>query len=95
MMMVYGNMKYTIDAISGKVLDYEIEKIKSVKLTREQAKQKALKHAGLSQQQTRDMEIELEDYYYEVSFETSSYEYEYKIDMETGKIIDYEKEQND
>ncbi len=87
--------EYTIDAISGKVLDYEIEKIKSVKLTREQAKQKALKHAGLSQQQTRDMEIELEDYYYEVSFETSSYEYEYKIDMETGKIIDYEKEQND
>lgn len=92
-----GNKKYeyTINAHDGKILDYEVEKINSAKITSDQAKQIALKHAKISNKNVKNVDIELEDSYYEISFETSLYEYEYKINSVSGKIISYEKEKND
>ena len=66
-----------------------------MKISSQEAKQKALSHAGVSNNQVKELEVDLEKGYYEVSFETGSHEYEYKIDASSGKIIDYEKELND
>lgn len=94
---VSGNKKYeyVMNASNGKILKYEIKTISLQKITSHQAKKIALKHAGLLNQKVNDLEVELEDHYYEVSFETKSYEYEYKIDAKSGKIINYEKEKRD
>ena len=63
------------------------------------AKQIALSNAGLSAKSVRDLEVELDYDYgkmiYEVSFETTSTEYEYDIDAITGKIINKEVEGDD
>jgi len=55
------------------------------------AKSIALKNAGYSESQVRDLEVQLEKtrsgYIYEVDFEVGYYEYEYEINASTGKII--------
>lgn len=85
--------EYTIRATDGKILSHEKEKVRSVKLTSSQARDKALQHVNLSTNQVQHLEVDLdEDGYYEVSFNANGYEYDYEIDGDTGKIIDYEKE---
>ena len=58
------------------------------------ALQVALQDVGLSLEEARDIEIDFESknnkYYYEVSFESPSKEFEYKIDARTGEIIELE-----
>ncbi len=60
------------------------------------AEEIALSHAGLTRNQVRSVEIELEDQqsppYYEVEFKYQGYEYEYEIHAESGRILDFEKE---
>lgn len=62
------------------------------------ATQIALSHAKLKKADVRDFECEL-DYengvrVYEVSFDYGKYEYDYKINAKTGKIIRYEKDRD-
>ena len=87
--------EYTIRASDGKILDVEKKKVGNVKLSEDAAKQKAFEHARISSQNARDIEVELENNYYDVSFEANGYEYDYHIDATSGSILHYEKEYDD
>lgn len=60
------------------------------------AKQKALSHAGLNSADVRFTKVKLDKddgiSVYEIEFISGRYEYEYEINAETGKIIDWDKE---
>ena len=61
-----------------------------------QAKEIALKHAGVSADTLRDYEIEKEQLggvtFFEIDFESGDYEYEYLIRVDNGKILESSKE---
>ncbi len=62
------------------------------------AKAAALKHAGLSESDIRDFEIELDDdhrMHYEIEFKSGGYEYEYDIDALDGSVLKYDKDYDD
>ena len=63
------------------------------------AKSIALNHAGVSENQAYDMEIELDDedgtLVYEVEFKSGDMEYSYEINAATGTILKYETEIDD
>lgn len=65
-------------------------------LSKEDAKQVALNHAGIDANAISDYECELDrddgKVIYEISFEHGHAEYEYDIDAETGAIISWEKD---
>lgn len=95
---------YEINAKTGAVIKYEKDTedddddhystSTSFYIGRDAAMQKALSHAGLSESDVYELEVELdeEDGIYEVSFETKSYEYEYEVQATTGKILKAEKD---
>lgn len=70
----------------------------SSNITRAKAKSIALAHAGVSASKIRDYDIELDTYrgtkVYEIDFESGRYEYEYKINAQTGKIVFVEKDRD-
>ena len=76
-------------APSGTVQDIGYAKAKSI----------ALNHAGLSENQAYDMDIELDDedgkLVYEVEFKSGGMEYDYEIDAATGTILQQEAERDD
>ena len=63
------------------------------------AKSIALNHAGVSEDQAYDMDIELDDedgrLIYEVEFKSGNMEYDYEIDAATGAILKHEVELED
>ena len=63
------------------------------------AKSIALNHAGVSENQAYDMEIELDDedgtLVYEVEFQSGNVEYSYEINAATGAILKHETELDD
>ncbi len=65
----------------------------------EKALKEALKHAELTEDTVRRIEIELDfergRMVYSVEFETAEFEYEYELDAETGEILEVEKEAED
>lgn len=68
-------------------------------ITSDEAKTIALNHAGVSESNTREMEVEL-DYedgiqVYEVEFKSGTMEYSYEIKAADGTILDYEQEVDD
>jgi len=58
------------------------------------AKQKALSHAGASEENVKFSRVELDGdmgrTVYEVEFYSGNMEYDYKIDAKTGDVIEYE-----
>lgn len=68
------------------------------KLTREAAITIALTHAGLTKDQVRELEVELDKergvLVFEVDFETREYDYEYEIHAETGEILKSKRERD-
>lgn len=93
---------YDVDAKTGNILKSEKEKDDDAQQTatastvsRTEAKATALKHAGVAEKDARDLEVELDDGYYEVTFDSGGYEYDYKISAKTGKILTSEKERAD
>ena len=76
-------------APSGTVQDIGYAKAKSI----------ALNHAGLSENEAYDMEIELDDedgtLVYEVEFQSGNVEYSYEIDAASGAILKHEAELDD
>ena len=68
------------------------------KLTKEEARDIALKHAGFKQSQVRGLEVEY-DFddgvpEYSVEFYADGWEYDYEIHAETGKILEHHKERD-
>lgn len=75
------------------------ERSEKDRLTKEEARDIALKHAGLTAAEVTRLRVEF-DYddgvpEYEVDFFHNGYEYDYEIHAETGKIIKWDKERND
>ena len=68
------------------------------RLTRDEAIAIALAHAGLTKEQVRDLDAELDKergvLLFEVDFECGAYEYEYEIHAETGAILKSEKDRD-
>lgn len=92
---------YEIHAETGEILKKEIPTQASApqkQLTREDARDIALKHAGFTAEQVRDLEIELDRddgaVHYDVDFEKEGYDYSYEIDAYSGKILRSEKERD-
>lgn len=93
----------TVDAATGRVLDYEKENLRgstgSTDIGAQAAKAAALKHAGLSESQVRELQAEWDNEngraVYEVEFKSGGMEYEYVIDAATGAVLDHETERDD
>ena len=68
-------------------------------LDAEAAKAAALKHAGLSEGQVQELQVEWDSEHgravYEVEFKSGGMEYEYVIDAATGAVLDHETERDD
>lgn len=75
------------------------EKKSSKELTKDQAIEVALKHAGLSRSDVKfdDVELDSDDgvSYWEIEFDHGQKEYEYDIHAGTGNILDFEVELDD
>ncbi len=86
-------MKYDYDAEYNNSLKDEIDK-STVKITIEQAKEIALKHANLTADQVTFGEVELdiddEVKEYDVEFFYNNTKYNYEIDIITGDVISYD-----
>ena len=93
----------TVDAATGRVLDYEKENLRggtgSTDIGAQAAKAAALKHAGLSEGQVQELQVEWDNEHgravYEVEFKSGGMEYDYVIDAATGAVLDHETERDD
>ena len=93
---------YEINALTGDIIEYEIDNNETStnnsnntttdKITKDEAKQIALKHANVTN--ITNYEIELDDNKYEIEFKANNKEYEYEINATTGKIIKYSIDNN-
>ena len=101
--------EYTIAAYSGKVLSHDKEydpvetratepptekPAESTRIGKDKAKSIALKHAGLSADDVKGLQVEYDKDdgvpIYEVEFDHGRKEYSYEIHAETGKILSWE-----
>ena len=93
----------TVDAATGRVLDYEKENLRGgtggTDIGAQAAKAAALKHAGLSEGQVQQLQVEWDNEngraVYEVEFKSGGMEYDYVIDAATGAVLDHETERDD
>lgn len=104
---------YKIDAVNGDILRKQVPKDSASatpsssssstssskkQLTKTEARDIALKHAGLSVSQVRDLDVELDrddgTLHYDVDFESDGYDYDYEIDATSGKILKSQKERD-
>ena len=100
----YNNIEYDyeVDAVSGKILESEIENknkdsnnnnnSSNTYLSKDKIKEIALKKANVSKYYDYDIEFKFKGGtpIYEVEFETDSAEYDIKINAKNGNIIKYE-----
>lgn len=86
--------EYTINQ-QGQILENKKKELPSSQITSEEAKQKAISHAGFSTSQVHDIDVDFKNQYYEVSFTKDHIEYEYKIDATNGTILKHHKEIDD
>ena len=111
----WGEFEYLVDAYTGKVFSGEKDLLAAVStpnattkptapsdgadIGHAKAKSIALNHAGLSENQAYDMDIELDDedgtLVYEVEFKSGGMEYSYEINAATGAILKHETELDD
>lgn len=97
--------EYEINAETGDVIKYGAEMKKTVNagqtgngqsatVTEAKAKEIALNHAGLTEDQITGMKVKLDQdngrAEYEVEFRKDKTEYDYEIDAETGDILNYD-----
>lgn len=93
----------TVDAATGRVLDYEKENLRggtgSTDIGAQAAKSAALRHAGLSESQVQQLQVEWDNEHgravYEVEFKSGGMEYEYVIDAATGSVLEHQAERHD
>ena len=98
-----GELEYKVEAYTGQVLTGQANVTPSVPAAGdvglEAAKSAALKHAGLSESQVRELQVEWDNEngraVYEVEFKSGGMEYDYVIDAATGAVLDHETERDD
>ena len=97
---------YDIDAVSGEILSYDHDaeyytapsgtEAGAAALTADEAKQIALKHAGVAESDAQRLKVEQDRddgrLLYEVEWDVGRTEYSYEIDANTGDILNYEKD---
>ena len=111
----WGEFEYLVDAYTGKVLSGQKDLLAAASTPNETAKPSApsggtdigyakaksiaLNHAGVSENEAYDMEIELDDedgtLVYEVEFKSGGMEYSYEINAASGAILKHEAEIDD
>ena len=111
----WGEFEYLVDAYTGKVLSGQKNLLSTAPVGDETAKPSApsggtdighakaksiaLNHAGVSENEAYDMEIELDDedgtLVYEVEFQSGNVEYSYEINAASGAILKHEAEIDD
>ena len=111
----WGEFEYLVDAYTGKVLSGQKDLLTVVSASNEttkpappeaaqgigyaKAKSIALDHAGVSENEAYDMDVELDDedgtLVYEVEFQSGSMEYSYEINAATGAVLKHEAELDD
>ena len=111
----WGEFEYLVDAYTGKVLSGQKDLLATAPAGDEaakptapsggadighaKAKSIALNHAGVSENEAYDMEIELDDedgtLVYEIEFKSGGMEYSYEINAATGAILEHEAEIDD
>ena len=109
----WGEFEYLVDAYTGKVLSGQKDLLATAPAGDEtakptapsgdighaKAKSIALNHAGVSENEAYDMEIEPDDedgtLVYEVEFKSGNMEYSYEINAATGAILKHETEIDD
>ena len=111
----WGEFEYLVDAYTGNVLSGQKDLPATAPVGDETAKSSApsdgadighakaksiaLNHAGVSENEAYDMEIELDDedgtLVYEVEFKSGNMEYDYEIDAASGAILKHEAELDD
>ena len=93
----YNNREYDYDiSFTGEILknstdnDYDDDDYNQAHatITRDEAREIALNHAGVTD--VTNYKIELDDNKYEIEFRVDYLEYEYEINATTGQIISYE-----
>ena len=100
-----GNTEYSfeIDAQSGNILSYEKENAEGsysvdesgdVKISSDEAKQTAIKKAGVKSSDIYDVDVELEHGVYEVGFSSGGIEYDVVIDADTGNVVHFTTERD-
>lgn len=98
--------EYEIDAADGTVLKYEMEQKRPANsstsqghIGEEEAKMKALTHAGLSSSDVQFIKTELDTHdgrsYYDVEFYSGNTEYDYEIDAYDGTILKFDADVED
>ncbi len=95
--------EYEISAADGRVLKSEKEAVKSsvsssgtaYSVSADEARQKALSHAGVTDPYEFEIDYDRDDNKYEIEFKSGGYEYSYDINAATGEIIKSEKERDD
>ena len=98
---IAGNYKYEyeISASDGRVIESEKEAVKSSEtaysVSADEARQKALSHAGVTDPYEFEIDYDRDDNKYEVEFKSGGYEYSYDINAATGEILKSEKERDD
>ena len=111
----WGEFEYLVDAYTGKVLSGQKDLLATAPVGDETAKSSApsdgadighakaksiaLNHAGVSENEAYDMDIELDDedgkLVYEIEFKSGNMEYDYEIDAASGAILKHEAELDD
>ena len=111
----WGEFEYLVDAYTGNVLSGQKDLLTAAStpnattkptapsggadVGHAKAKSIALNHAGLSENEAYDMEIELDDedgtLVYEVEFKSGGMEYSYEINAASGAILKHEAEIDD
>lgn len=100
--------EYEIKVSTGEIIDIDKdyegtrEKEKAASsanyISKDEAVDIALKHAGLSRSDIKQLEAELDTddsvRHYEIGFKSGGWEYEYEINAKTGKIMEHEKERD-
>ncbi len=91
--------EYEISASDGRVIESEKEAVKSsgtaYSVSADEARQKALLHAGVTDPYEFEIDYDRDDNKYEVEFKSGGYEYSYDINAATGEILKSEKERDD
>lgn len=68
------------------------------KISKDEAKDKALKHAGVAEKDVTGLTVDLDrddgDLRYEIDFHHGGYEYDYEINAETGELVFHDKEKD-
>jgi len=95
---------YEVDAATGVILSHSAEgggqssadPVADTRISRDEARDAALAHAGLALGNIRELEVEAEldeaVPHYEVSFDSGRWEYDYTIDAVTGAVLAWEKD---